>query len=50
MEKFVLTKPSIVALRDMAVKKGMLLVRQDGFIKILEQVTTIEEVNRVTSE
>ena len=49
MEKFVLTKPSIVALRDMAVKRGMLLVRQDGFIKVLEGITTIEEVDRVTA-
>ena len=50
IEKFILTDPPIVALRDLAVKKGMLLVRQDGFIKVLEGITTIEEVNRVTAE
>ncbi|MBU3942805.1 GspE/PulE family protein [Patescibacteria group bacterium] len=50
IEKFILTAPSIVAIRDLAIKKGMLLVRQDGFIKVLEKTTTIEEVDRVTAE
>ena len=50
IEKFILTSPSIIALRDLAIKKGMLLIRQDGFIKVLEKITTISEVNRVTTE
>jgi len=49
IEKFILTSPSIGALRKLATKKGMILMRQDGFIKILEGITTIEEVERVTS-
>jgi type II secretory ATPase GspE/PulE/Tfp pilus assembly ATPase PilB-like protein len=31
----------------MAIKKGMTTMRQDGLIKILNGVTTIEEVKRV---
>ena len=50
IEKFILTKPSIVALKELAIKKGMVTVRQDGFLKVLEGITTIEEVDRVTSE
>ena len=50
MEKFILTASSIVAIKDLAIKKGMVLMRQDGLIKVLEGVTTIEEVERVAGE
>jgi type II secretory ATPase GspE/PulE/Tfp pilus assembly ATPase PilB-like protein len=50
MEKFILTSPSIVAMKDLAVKKGMVLMHQDGLIKVLEGITTIEEIERVTGE
>ena len=50
MEKFILTSPSISALREAAIKKGMVLMKQDGFLKVLEGITTIEEVERVAGE
>jgi len=50
MEKFILTSPSIVAMRELAIKKGMILMQQDGLIKVLEGITTIEEVERVAGE
>lgn len=50
MEKFILNKPSIAALRERAVKKGTTLMKQDGFFKVLEGTTTIEEVERVVGE
>ena len=50
MEKFILKTPSISALREETIKKGMVTMKQDGFIKVLEGVTTIEEVERVTGE
>ncbi len=50
MEKFILTFPSIAALRELAVKKGMVTMYQDGLIKVLEGITTVEEVERVTEE
>jgi len=50
MEKFILTSPSIAALREKAIKKGMVTMKQDGLIKVLEGITTIEEVERVVGE
>jgi type II secretory ATPase GspE/PulE/Tfp pilus assembly ATPase PilB-like protein len=50
MEKFILTKPSIAALRERAVKRGMIPLKQDGLIKVLNGITTIEEVERVAGE
>jgi len=50
MEKFILTSSSIAALREMTMKKGMVTMKQDGLLKVLEGTTTIEEVERVTGE
>lgn len=50
IEKFILISPSIGALRKLATKKGMVLMHQDGLIKVLEGITTIEEIERVTRE
>ena len=50
MERFILSSPSIVDMREKAIKKGMVLMRQDGFLKVLQGVTTIEEIERVTKE
>jgi type II secretory ATPase GspE/PulE/Tfp pilus assembly ATPase PilB-like protein len=50
MEKFILKNPAIVELRNLAAKKGMITMRQDGFIKVLQGITTIEEVERVVGE
>lgn len=33
-----------------AVKEGMITMRQDGYLKALQGITTLEEVNRVTSD
>ena len=46
MEKFILENPSIADLRKMAIKKGMVTMYQDGLIKVLQGITTIEEVER----
>ncbi len=50
MERFILKSPSIVDMRDLAIKKGMVLMHQDGLIKVLQGITTIKEVERVTGE
>ena len=50
MKKFILTSPSIVDIKEKAIKKGMILMRQDGFLKVLEGITSIEEIERVTIE
>ncbi len=50
IERFILTSPAASSLRDLAIKKGMIPMRQDGFIKVLEGATTIEEINKATAE
>jgi type II secretory ATPase GspE/PulE/Tfp pilus assembly ATPase PilB-like protein len=47
MQDFILTSPSTSAIEKIAIKKGMTLMKQDGLIKILKGVTTMEEVKRV---
>ncbi len=48
MEDFILTNPSISALRSKALERGLLTMYQDGIIKVLNKKTTLEEVERVT--
>jgi len=50
MEKFILTSPSIAAIKEKAIKKGMVTLKQDGLLKVLDGITTIEEVERVSGE
>lgn len=47
MEKLILKSPAISEMRELAVKKGMLTMRQDGYLKVLESRTSLEEVQRV---
>ncbi len=50
VETLILKNPAIFEIKKLISKNGMLYMRQDGFIKVLQGVTTIEEVDRVTSE
>ncbi len=50
MEKFILSTPSTAALKEKAIQNGMVTMYQDGLIKVLEGVTTLEEIERVTGE
>ena len=50
MEKFILKNPSVADFQELAIKKGMVAMYQDGLIKVLLGVTTIEELERVTGE
>ena len=47
IERFILTNSSIADLRKFAVRKGMTTIKQDGLLKVLENLTTLEEVKRV---
>lgn len=46
----VVTKAPVTAIRNAAIKAGMKVLREDGFNKVLEGVTTPEEILRVTQE
>ena len=37
-------------IQQVAVSQGMITMRQDGYLKALTGITTLEEVNRVTSD
>jgi len=50
MEKFISKSSSTVEIQELARQGGMVLIKQDGFLKILEGLTTIEEVERVAGE
>jgi len=50
IEDLVLTKKTSKDIFDQAVKSGMITMRQDGFIKAIKGLTTVDEVLRVTSE
>jgi len=48
MEKFILKNPSVADFQELAMKKGMVTMYQDGLIKVLQGITTIEELERIT--
>ncbi len=48
MEEHLYNSPSIAETRRKAIEKGMVTIRQDGLIKVLEKKTTLEEIDRVT--
>jgi type II secretory ATPase GspE/PulE/Tfp pilus assembly ATPase PilB-like protein len=50
MEKFIMTTPSIAALKEKAKKQGMTTMYQDGILKVLDGETTIEEVEKIAGE
>lgn len=48
MEKFILKSDSIAELKEKAIEKGMITIEQGGIIKVLQHITTLEEIERVT--
>ncbi len=50
ISKLMLAHPEASALEEEAIKEGMITMRQDGYMKVLQGITTIEEVLRVAQE
>jgi len=50
IEPLVLQRASSKAIKQKATEGGMLTLREDGFLKVLDGITTVEEVLRVTEE
>ena|SRR3989344_1104226 len=48
--KMIMTKTTAADIMKMAVSEGMITMKQDGYLKALKGVTTIEEVLRVAEE
>ncbi len=47
MERLILEKASVTDIRDLAIKEGMVTMAQDGYMKLIEGVTSLEEIHRV---
>jgi len=50
LSKLILTKPSEAQIGEEAKRQGMLKMKQDGILKVLEGITSLEEVLRVAEE
>lgn len=48
--KAVLASSTIGEIKKLAIANGMVTLKQDGLLKVLEGITTLEEVDRVTRE
>lgn len=50
LRELVLESPSVAQLKKKAVEKGMVTLRQEGLLLVLQGITTMEEIERVTAE
>ena len=50
IQKLIVQRATSAEIQRMAVAQGMITMRQDGYLKALEGLTTLEEVNRVAAE
>lgn len=50
IQQLIVAHATTSAIQKQAVAEGMITMRQDGYLKALQGITTLEEVNRVTAE
>jgi type IV pilus assembly protein PilB len=50
IQKLIVAHATSAEIQRKAQEQGMVTMRQDGYLKVLQGITTIEEVNRVTSD
>src|SRR3989344_2861281 len=50
IQQLIVTRSTTTAIQKVAVAQGMITMRQDGYLKALQGITTLEEVNRVTAD
>lgn len=50
IQKLIVAHATSSEIQRVAISQGMITMRQDGYLKALQGITTIEEVNRVTSD
>lgn len=48
IQKLITTRSTSAEIQRLAVEQGMITMREDGYLKALNGLTTLEEVNRVT--
>lgn len=47
MERAILNTPAVSEIRDMAIQNGMVTMLQDGYLKLIDGITSLEEIRRV---
>jgi len=47
MEKVIIKTPSVIDIYETAIKKGMITMKQEGILKVLKKITTLEEIEKV---
>lgn len=50
IERLIVARATTTEIQKMAIAQGMITMRQDGYLKALQGITTLEEVNRVTAD
>jgi type II secretory ATPase GspE/PulE/Tfp pilus assembly ATPase PilB-like protein len=50
MKDYIVKENSTIQIKKMAQDKGLITMRQDGIIKVIEGVTTLEEIQRVVGQ
>jgi len=50
LRELIVKRSTSAEIQRKAVEQGMITMRQDGYLKALQGITTLEEVNRVTSD
>ncbi len=50
IQKLITNRSTSAEIQRLAVQQGMITMRQDGYLKVLQGITTMEEVNRVTAD
>jgi len=50
IQQLIIARSTADEIQKVAVRQGMITMRQDGYLKALQGITTLEEVNRVTSD
>jgi type IV pilus assembly protein PilB len=50
MEKYIVSNPTTTELQEKAIEQGMLTMGQDGVLRVVEGITTLEEVARISEE
>ena len=50
IQKLIVARSTSAEIQRKAMEQGMITMRQDGYLKALQGITTLEEVNRVTSD
>ncbi|MBI2065310.1 MAG: type II/IV secretion system protein [Candidatus Yanofskybacteria bacterium] len=49
IEELILTSPSMSSIKTMAINEGMITMMQDAYLKLIDGITSVEELERVLS-